>query len=89
VDLVPAVLGVAHPRPDHFDSRALGRDRDARAVLRDDLDHKVAADARVPVREKALIAGIRPEVDMDVPVVGLEHNVRDGPDRHPAAALHL
>jgi hypothetical protein len=89
MDLVPAVLGVAHPRPDHFDSGALGRHRDARAVLRNDFDHEVAADPRVPVREKALIAGIRPEVDVDVPVVGLELDVRDRSDRDPAAALHL
>ena len=41
------------------------------------------------VREQLFVAGIRAEVDVNVSVVGLELDVRDRPDRDPAAALHL
>jgi hypothetical protein len=89
MDLVPAVLRVGDPGADDLDPRALGRDGDARAVLRDDLDDEVAPDAAVPVREQVLVAGVGAQVDVDVPVVGLELDVRDRSDRDPAAALHL
>jgi hypothetical protein len=89
VDLVPAVLRVGDPRADDLDPRSLGRHGDARAVLRDDLDDEVPAHAAVPVREQVLVAGVGAKVDVDVPVVGLELDVRDRPDRDPAAALHL
>jgi len=83
------VLRVGDPWADDLDSRALGRHRDARAVLRDDLDDEVAADAVVAVREQMLVAGIGAEVDVDVAVVGLEPHVRDRPDRDAAAAFYL
>ena len=89
MDLVPAVLRVGDPGPDDLDARALRRHGDARAILRDDLDDEVAANAVVPVREQALVARIGPEVDVDVAVVRFEPDVRDGADRDPAAALHL
>jgi len=89
VDLVPAVLRVGHPRPDDLDPRPLRRHRDPRAVVRDDLDDEVAADASVAIGEEPLVAGIGAEVDVDVAVVGLELDVRDRPDCDAAAALHL
>jgi hypothetical protein len=89
VDLVPAVLRVGDPRADDLDASAFGRNRDARAVLRDDLDDEVAADACIPVRKEQLVPGIGAQVDVDVPVVGLEPDVRHRPDRDAAAALHL
>src|SRR5919201_5699500 len=48
MNLVPAVLGVFDPRAHDLDSRALVRDGHPGAVLGDDLDDEVAADAVVP-----------------------------------------
>jgi len=89
VNLVPAVLRVGDPRANDLDPRALGRHGDPRAVVGDDLDDEVAADAVVAVRKQALVARIWAEVDVDVAVVGLELDVRDRADRDPATALHL
>jgi hypothetical protein len=89
VDLVPAVLRVGDPGADDLDARPLRGHGDARAVVRDDLDDEVAADAAVAVREQVLVAGIRPQVDVDIAVVRLEHHVGDRADRDPAAALDL
>jgi hypothetical protein len=89
MDLVPAVLRVGDPGADDLDSGALRRHDDARAVLRDDLDHEVAADAAVPIRKQLLVAGVGTKIDVDVPVVGLELHVRHRSDRDSAAALHL
>ena len=89
VDLVPAVLHVRDPGADDLDPRAFRGDGDARPVLRDDLDDEVVADLCIPVCEQALVARIRPQVDVHVAVVGLELDLPHRPDRDPAAALHL
>src|ERR671930_1184707 len=89
MDLVPAVLGVLDPRPDHLDARALRRKPDPRAILRDHLDDEVAADALVPVGKELLLARIEPQVDVDVAVVLLELDLPDDADRDAAAALHV
>jgi hypothetical protein len=89
MDLVPAMLRVGDPGADDLDPGALRRHDDARAVLRDDLDDEVPADAAVAVREQLLVAGVGTKIDVNVPVVGLELHMGDRSDRDPAAAFHL
>ena len=89
MDLVPTVLSVGHPRADDLDPRALGRNRDARAVVRDHLDDQVSADPLVAVVEQLFVAGIEAKIEMEVAVVGLGPDLPDRPDHDGAAALHV
>src|SRR4051794_13493435 len=89
VNLVPAVRRVVHPRADDFDSRPdLGYEH-ATAVPRDDLDDQRPVDALIAASEQFLLAGVEPDLDVEVAVVQLRFHLLDDADRDAAAAFHL